>query len=126
MVIYGLLDFVVDDFFFEDGYFKVYDEINLVKEDGKEEFDGKIYRKVNWFKAGFMNVDKNLIVFENYVKEIVFSKVKGVEFDDVICEFGMEGIVNGMDSIEWNSSSDKFIDVSYDKIIVVEGKVVVK
>merc|ERR1719503_57588 len=38
----------------------------------------------------------------------------------------MEGIVNGMDPTEWNPSSDKFIDVPYDKTTVVEGKAAAK
>jgi|TARA_B000000475_G_scaffold26885_1_gene20843 granule-bound starch synthase len=126
MATYGLPDSAADDFFFEDGYSKVYDETNPAKEDGKEEFDGKIYRKANWLKAGFMNADKNLTVSENYAKEIASSKAKGVELDDVIREFGMEGIVNGMDPTEWNPSSDKFIDVPYDKTTVVEGKAAAK
>ena len=94
---YGLPESAADDFFFEDGYNKVYDETNLAKEDGKEEFDGKIYRKSNWLKAGFANSDRNLTVSENYAKEISSSKSKGVELDDVIRKYCMEGIVNGMD-----------------------------
>ena len=123
---YGLPESAADDFFFEDGYNKVYDETNPAKEDGKEEFDGKIYRKSNWLKAGFANSDRNLTVSENYAKEISSSKSKGVELDDVIRKYGMEGIVNGMDPTEWNPSVDKFIDVPYDKNTVVEGKAAAK
>ncbi|CEF98412.1 Glycosyl transferase, family 1 [Ostreococcus tauri] len=123
---YGLPEDAADDFFFEDGYSKVYDENTPAKEQGKEDFDGKIYRKVNWLKAGFMNSDRNLTVSENYAKEIASSKAKGVELDHVIREFGMEGIVNGMDPAEWNPAKDKFIDVPYDKTTVVEGKAAAK
>ena len=123
---YGLPESAADDFFFEDGYNKVYDETNRAKEDGKEEFDGAIYRKSNWLKAGFANSDRNLTVSENYAKEISSSKSKGVELDDVIRKYGMEGIVNGMDPTEWNPAVDKFIDVPYDKNTVVEGKAAAK
>ena len=126
MSTYGLPESAGDDFFFEDGYSKVYDEKNPAKEDGKEVFDGKIYRKVNWLKAGFINADKNLTVSENYAKEISSNKSKGVELDDVIRKYGMEGIVNGMDPAEWNPAKDKFIDVPYDKTTVVEGKAAAK
>ena len=127
MSTYGLPESAGDDFFFEDGYNKVYDENTPAKEDGKEEFDGKIYRKVNWLKAGFMNSDKNLTVSENYAKEISSSKAKGVELDDVLVKAGgIEGIVNGMDPTEWNPAKDKFIDVPYDKTTVVEGKAAAK
>jgi len=126
MATYGLPESAGDDFFFEDGYSKVYDEKNPAKEEGKEVFDGKIYRKLNWLKAGFINADKNLTVSENYAKEIASNKSKGVELDDVIRKYGMEGIVNGMDPAEWNPAKDKFIDVPYDKTTVVEGKAAAK
>ena len=67
-----------------------------------------------------------MTVSENYAKEISSSKSKGVELDDVIRKYGMEGIVNGMDPTEWNPSVDKFIDVPYDKNTVVEGKAAAK
>ena len=127
MSTYGLPESCGDDFFFEDGYNKVYDENTPAKEDGKDVFDGKIYRKVNWLKAGFMNSDKNLTVSENYAKEISSSKAKGVELDTVLIKAGgIEGIVNGMDPTEWNPAKDKFIDVPYDKTTVVEGKAAAK
>jgi len=126
MAAYGLPESCVDDFYFIDGYNKVYDETNPAKEDAKEEFDGKMHAKVNWLKAGFLNADRNLTVSENYAKEVAANKSKGVELDDVIRQTGMEGIVNGMDPTEWNPAKDKFIDVPYDKTTVVEGKAAAK
>ena len=39
---------------------------------------------------------------------------------------GAEGIVNGMDSTDWNPAVDKFLDVQYDARTVEEGKAIAK
>jgi len=39
---------------------------------------------------------------------------------------GVEGIVNGMDTSDWDPSKDKFLDVKYDKMTVDEGKALAK
>ncbi len=38
----------------------------------------------------------------------------------------MEGIVNGMDVTDWSPDVDKYLDVTYDKDTVEEGKAVAK
>jgi hypothetical protein len=39
---------------------------------------------------------------------------------------GVEGIVNGMDTTEWNPALDKFLDVKYDAETVETGKAAAK
>ena len=39
---------------------------------------------------------------------------------------GVEGIVNGMDVTDWSPDVDKYLDVTYDKDTVEEGKAVAK
>jgi len=123
----GLPESVADDFFFEDGYDKVFSEKSPASEDKEEPKTGKVYRKVNWLKAGFKHADKNLTVSENYAKEVMSGADKGVELNTVINACGgIEGIVNGMDPTEWNPAKDKFLDVPYDATSVVEGKAAAK
>lgn len=39
---------------------------------------------------------------------------------------GAEGIVNGMDTTDWNPAVDKFLDVKYDEETLEEGKAIAK
>jgi len=123
----GLPEHVADDFFFEDGNAKIYSEKDPAAEDGTEAPTGKVYKKINWLQAGFKHADKNLTVSINYAKEVMSGPDKGVEMDKVINAVGgIEGIVNGMDPTEWDPSKDKFLDVPYDKMTVIEGKAAAK
>ena len=123
----GIPASAADDFFFEDGNPKIYDELNPMKAGTVEEAPiGKIYRKVNWLQAGFKNADKAVTVSVNYAKELISGPAKGVELDKVLKAIGIEGIVNGMDPTEWNPAKDKFLDFPYDKTTVIEGKACAK
>merc|ERR1712216_704343 len=87
-----------DDFFFEDGNAKIYNETNPMKPGEKDEAPtGQIYRKMNWLQAGFKNADKCVTVSVNYAKELVSGPAK-----------------------------DKFLDFPYDKTTVIEGKACAK
>jgi granule-bound starch synthase len=122
----GLPESVADDFFFEDGYDKIFSEKDPASEE-PETPTGKVYKKINWLQAGFKHADKNLTVSVNYAKEVMSGADKGVELDKVINAVGgIEGIVNGMDPTEWNPAKDKFLDVPYDKTTVIEGKAAAK
>ncbi len=71
----------------------------------KEKPTGKLYKKVNWLKAGILAADKLLTVSPNYATEIASGVDKGVELDGIIRSAGgIEGIVNGMDVDEWDPS----------------------
>ena len=88
---------------------------------------GKVYRKINWLKAGFLTADKILTVSPNYATEIMGGVDKGVELDDVVRSVGgIEGIVNGMDPAEWSPEVDKFIEVNYSADTLAEGKAACK
>ena len=117
-------------FEFEDGYSKVFTEDTPADEMEKLEDVtelGKTFAKMNWMKAGFLSSDKNLTVSPNYAKEVVADAEKGVELDDVIVEAGgMEGIVNGMDSVDFNPLKDKYLPVKFGPQSVVEGKAAAK
>lgn len=97
---------------------------------GKKEGEkptGEIFEKINWLQAGFAFSDKNLTVSPNYAEEISGDEEKGVELNGMInASGGIEGIVNGMDTVEWNPLTDKYLDVPYDKDSVVEGKAAAK
>jgi len=70
--------------------------------------------KINWMQAGFKNSDKNLTVSPNYASEITRNASLGVELDGVIRESGgIKGIINGMDTVEWNPMTDKYLDTPY-------------
>ena len=78
-------------------------------------------------KAAFINSDRNITVSMNYAKEIAGSASKGVELNAIInATGGIEGIVNGMDPTEWNPTTDKFLDITYDKNTVAMGKAAAK
>ncbi|CAI5934074.1 unnamed protein product [Closterium sp. NIES-65] len=82
--------------------------------------------KINWLKAGFQEADLVLTVSPNYAAELKSGPAKGVELDDVIREVGCRGIVNGMDTTEWDSSEDKYLDTPYDISNVLEVKPLLK
>lgn len=118
-----------DKFEFQDGYNKVFNEDQPLDEDEKpaELNTGKIYKKINWLKAGILSADKVLTVSPNYANEISAAEDKGVELDEFIRAVGgVEGIVNGMDVEEWNPLKDKYLDVKFDKTNVHEGKAAAK
>ncbi len=78
-------------------------------------------------KAGFLTADRLLTVSPNYAREVSSGPDKGVELDHVIRQVGgIEGIVNGMDTTDWNPATDKFLDVKYDKNSVAVGKAAAK
>eukprot|EP01024_Parvocaulis_polyphysoides_P027525 TRINITY_DN2493_c0_g1_i3.p1 TRINITY_DN2493_c0_g1~~TRINITY_DN2493_c0_g1_i3.p1 ORF type:complete len:626 (+),score=87.57 TRINITY_DN2493_c0_g1_i3:68-1879(+) len=114
-------------FEFEDGYSRIFTEKDPADEDEKiKEDPGKTYDKINWMKAGFLAADKLLTVSPNYATEISADEEKGVELDDVIRSRGIEGIVNGMDTTEWNPLTDKYVDVKFSTKNVFEGKAAAK
>lgn len=85
------------------------------------------FPKINWMKAGFLTADRLLTVSPNYAREVSSGPDKGVEMDHIIRQVGgIEGIVNGMDTTDWNPATDKFLDVKYDKNSVAVGKAAAK
>lgn len=113
-------------FEFKDGYPKIFDEENPVDEEIPEEEPGREYKKLNWMKAAITASDKVLTVSPNYAEEITSGEDRGVELCEVLKGSGVEGIVNGMDTTDWDPSKDKFLDVKYDKMTVDEGKALAK
>eukprot|EP00210_Caulerpa_lentillifera_P002450 g2348.t1 len=113
-------------FEFIDGYPVVFDEDNPVDDELPEEESVRSYKKINWMRAAFTAADKVITVSPNYAEEIISGEDRGVELDDVLKEVGVEGIVNGMDTTDWDPSKDKFLDVKYDKETVEEGKALAK
>ncbi|CAK9167462.1 unnamed protein product [Ilex paraguariensis] len=83
-------------------------------------------RKINWMKAGILESDRVLTVSPYYAQELVSSVEKGVELDTIIRKTGCTGIVNGMDTQEWNPAMDKYIDVNFDITTVMEAKPLLK
>ncbi|KAG1359149.1 Granule-bound starch synthase 1, chloroplastic/amyloplastic [Cocos nucifera] len=71
-------------------------------------------RKINWMKAGILESDRVVTVSPYYAQELLSGKEKGVELDNFIRTKGITGIVNGMDVLEWNPMTDKYISVNYD------------
>ena len=124
----GLPESASGDFFFEDSQSKLYNENQPPPETPVQERPSpKKFRKDNWMKAAFINSDRNITVSMNYAKEIMGTASKGVELNTVInATGGIEGIVNGMDTTEWDPSKDKFLDITYDKNTVVMGKAAAK
>ena len=113
-------------FHFQDGYPTIFDEESPVDDEIPQEEPGREYKKLNWMKAAITAADKVLTVSPNYADEITSGEDRGVELDDVLREVGVEGIVNGMDTTDWDPSKDKFLDVKYDKQTVDEGKALAK
>ncbi|RZC73870.1 hypothetical protein C5167_049350 [Papaver somniferum] len=83
-------------------------------------------RKINWMKAGILEADKVVTVSPYYAEELASGPDKGVELDNIIRRAGCLGIINGMDVQEWNSLTDKYIDVKYDASTVTEAKALLK
>lgn len=83
-------------------------------------------RKINWMKAGIIESHRVLTVSPYYAQELVSGDDKGVELDNIIRKTGIAGIVNGMDTQEWNPATDKYIDVNYDITTVMDAKPLLK
>ncbi|XP_054825384.1 granule-bound starch synthase 1, chloroplastic/amyloplastic-like [Prosopis cineraria] len=83
-------------------------------------------RKINWMKAGILESDRVLTVSPYYAQELISGMEKGVELDNIIRKTGIMGIVNGMDSQEWNPRTDKYIGLKYDATTVMEAKALLK
>lgn len=83
-------------------------------------------RKINWMKAGIIESHRVLTVSPYYAQELVSGDDKGVELDNIIRKTGITGIVNGMDTQEWNPATDKYIDVNYDITTVMDAKPLLK
>ncbi|CAA2992440.1 granule-bound starch synthase 1, chloroplastic amyloplastic [Olea europaea subsp. europaea] len=83
-------------------------------------------RKINWMKAGILESDRVFTVSPYYAQELVSGVEKGVELDNIIRRTGITGIINGMDTQEWNPSTDKYIDVHYDITTVMNAKSLLK
>jgi len=120
----GLPDSALAKFDFEDGYGRIFSEVDPLDDDrkSKEAIVGGSFAKVNWMKAGILSADKVLTVSPNYASEITSGAEKGVELHEFLSAAGVEGIVNGMDITEWDPSKDKFLDTNYDKTTVEAGK----
>ncbi|XP_008775302.2 granule-bound starch synthase 1, chloroplastic/amyloplastic [Phoenix dactylifera] len=78
--------------------------------------------KINWMKAGILESDRVVTVSPYYAQELVSGVEKGVELDNIIRMTGITGIVNGMDVLEWNPMTDKYIFVNYDATTVMDAK----
>ncbi|XP_011081361.1 granule-bound starch synthase 1, chloroplastic/amyloplastic [Sesamum indicum] len=83
-------------------------------------------RKINWMKAGILESDRVVTVSPYYAQELVSGVEKGVELDNIIRKTGITGIVNGMDTQEWNPATDKYIDCNYDITTVMDAKPLLK
>ncbi|KAI4352663.1 hypothetical protein L6164_006891 [Bauhinia variegata] len=83
-------------------------------------------RKINWMKAGILESHRVLTVSPYYAQELVSGIERGVELDNYIRKTGITGIVNGMDSQEWDPRTDKYIDLNYDATTVTEAKALLK
>ncbi|XP_022856059.1 granule-bound starch synthase 1, chloroplastic/amyloplastic-like [Olea europaea var. sylvestris] len=83
-------------------------------------------RKINWMKAGILESHLVLTVSPYYAQELVSGVDKGVELDNIIRRTCITGILNGMDTQEWNPSTDKYIDVHYDITTVMDAKPLLK
>lgn len=69
-------------------------------------------------KAGILESDKILTVSPYYAEELVSAPDKGVELDNILRKTSIQGIVNGMDTQEWNPMTDKFTSVKFDSTTV--------
>ncbi|RWR80834.1 granule-bound starch synthase 1, chloroplastic/amyloplastic isoform X1 [Cinnamomum micranthum f. kanehirae] len=83
-------------------------------------------RKINWMKAGILESDRVLSVSPYYASELVSGIDRGVELDNILRKTGVTGIINGMDVQEWNTLTDKYIDVNYDATTVLDAKPLLK
>ncbi|KAK3007528.1 hypothetical protein RJ639_013236 [Escallonia herrerae] len=71
-------------------------------------------RKINWMKAGIIESHITITVSPHYAKELISGEDKGVELDNILRREGVLGIVNGMDTQEWNPLTDKYTSIKYD------------
>lgn len=69
-------------------------------------------------KAGILESDRVLTVSPFYAKELISGIERGVELDNIIRKTGITGIINGMDSQEWNPRTDKYTGLKYDATTV--------
>ena len=82
----------------------------------------EFYGKINFLKAGLISADSITTVSNNYAKEIL-SREYGFGLDGVLRKraSALTGIVNGIDSREWNPESDAFIKRNY-SLKDIDGK----
>ena len=82
----------------------------------------EFYGKINFLKAGLISADSITAVSNNYAKEIL-SREYGFGLDGVLRKraSALTGIVNGIDSREWNPESDAFIKRNY-SLKDIDGK----
>ncbi|KAL6550552.1 hypothetical protein OROMI_021040 [Orobanche minor] len=83
-------------------------------------------RKINWMKAGILESDRVVTVSPYYAQELVSGVDKGVELDNILRKTCITGIINGMDTQEWNPATDKYIDYNYDITTVMDAKPLLK
>ncbi|PIN10412.1 Starch synthase [Handroanthus impetiginosus] len=83
-------------------------------------------RKINWMKAGIIESHRVVTVSPYYAQELVAGPDKGVELDCVLRTASVTGIVNGMDTQEWNPASDKYIACNYNINTVMDAKPLLK
>ncbi|XP_027182769.1 granule-bound starch synthase 1, chloroplastic/amyloplastic [Coffea eugenioides] len=83
-------------------------------------------RKINWMKAGILEANRVLTVSPHYALELVSGIEKGVELDNILRMKCVTGIVNGMDTHEWNPATDKYISANYDITTVMYAKALLK
>lgn len=69
---------------FQDPYPKVYTEKDPLGEDESSKPSGKMFKKLNWLKAGIIAADKLITVSPNYATEISRDAAGGVEMDTFI------------------------------------------
>jgi starch synthase len=74
----------------------------------------EFYGKVNFLKAGIISADLLTTVSSTYAREIL-NPDSGFGLDGVLKnrENDLYGIVNGIDSEEWDPSRDKFLPATY-------------
>ncbi|KAK4285050.1 hypothetical protein QN277_001796 [Acacia crassicarpa] len=83
-------------------------------------------RKINWMKAGILESDRVLTVSPYYAQELFSGIERGGELDNTIRKTGITGVVNGMDSQEWNPRTDNYTGLKYDATTVTEAKALLK
>ena len=82
----------------------------------------EFYGKVNFLKAGLISADILTTVSPTYAKEILLPE-KGFGLDSVLKKRAdaLFGIINGIDTSEWDPASDSFLHHKYSKI-ALKGK----
>jgi starch synthase len=76
----------------------------------------EFYGKINFLKAGIVGADVITTVSKTYAEEIVTPE-SGFGLDGILRKrrSSLAGILNGLDTRDWDPSSDKFIVRNYDK-----------